>query len=143
VGLEALDSHTGEVALHDELPMDRAAQLLAEVRILGTLCNREIASEFRAELVRTLKQYVFLEPEHQVVFESICSLLPQDRISSERLAVHLNNRGFPDVDLAKYSAAALADIEDALKLSRQLGSSGRGFSEDAHYDRQRKVDQDA
>jgi hypothetical protein len=108
--------------------MDHAAQLLAEVQILGTLCNQEIAGADRAGLARTLDHYVFLAPEHQVVFESIRSLLPRDRISPERLAVHLNNRGFPDVDLARYSAAALADIEDALKLSRLLCSSERGFS---------------
>ena len=107
--------------------MDRAAQLLAEVQILGTLCNREIASGGRAELMHALEHYIFLEPEHQVICESIRSLLPRDRISPERLAVHLNNRGFPDVDLGKYSAAALADIEDALRLSRQLRSSERGF----------------
>jgi hypothetical protein len=123
--------------------MDRAAQLLAEVQILGTLCNREIAGGDRAELVRTLEHYVFLAPEHQVVFEAIRFLLPRGRISPENLAVHLNNRGFPDVDLAKYSAAALTDIGDALKLSRQLGPSGHGFGEDAHCDRERKVDQDA
>jgi hypothetical protein len=108
--------------------MDRPAQLLAEVQILGTLCNREIAGGDRAELMRALEHYVFLEPEHRVLFESIRSLLPHDRISPERLAVHLNNRGFPDVDLAKYSSAALADIGGALKLSRQLCSSERGFS---------------
>lgn len=123
--------------------MDRAAQLLAEVQILGTLCNREITSGGRAELLYALEYYVFLEPEHRVLFESICSLLPQDRISPERLAVHLNNRGFPDVDLAKYSVAALADIGDALKLSRQLCSCVPRSSADAHYDRQRKVDRDA
>jgi hypothetical protein len=103
--------------------MDRAAQMLVEVQILGTLCNQESASERGTELVRTLEHYAFLEPEHQVLFESIRALLLQDRISSERLAVHLNNRGFPDVDLEKYSAAAFTDIEDALKLSHQLGSS--------------------
>jgi hypothetical protein len=108
--------------------MDRAAQLLTEVQILGTLCSRENANERGSELVRTLEHYAFLEPEHQVVFESIRALLPQDRISSERLAVHLNNRGFPDVDLGRYFAAAFADIEDALRLSRKLGSSERGFS---------------
>jgi hypothetical protein len=103
--------------------MDRAAQLLVEVQILGTLCSQQTASEHGTELVRTLEHYDFLAPEHQVVFESIRALLAQDGISSERLAVHLNNRGFPDVDLEKYSAAAFADIADALKLSRQLGSS--------------------
>jgi hypothetical protein len=123
--------------------MDRAAQLFAEVQILGTLCNREIVSGGRAELAHTLEDYIFLEPEHRVLFESIRSLLPRDRISPEHLAVHLNNRGFPDVDLSKYSAAALADIEDALRLSHQLWSLENGSSANVPYDRQRKVDRDA
>jgi hypothetical protein len=122
--------------------MDRAAQLLAEVQILGTLCDRDIAVGDRGGLVRALEHYVFLDPEHSVVFESICFLLPQDRISPERLAVHLNNRGFPDVDLAKYSAAAIADIGYALKLSRQMCSLESRSDTGAHFDRHKKAGQD-
>lgn len=117
--------------------------MLAEVRLLGTLCNREGTSEQRTELVHTLGHYVFLEPEHQVVFESIRSLLPHDRISATRLAVHLNNRGFPDVDLEKYCAAALAEIEDALRLARQVCSLEHESGIDVHHDNRRKVERDA
>jgi hypothetical protein len=110
--------------------MDRAAQLLAEVGILGTLCNLEGSGEQRTELVHSLEQYVFVEPEHQIVFESIRSLLPHDRISAARLAVHLNNRGFPDVDLEHYYSLALSDMEDALKLARGLCSLAQGRNAD-------------
>jgi phytoene/squalene synthetase len=102
--------------------MDRLAQLTAEMQVLGTLCNREDQHEVRAELVHVLERYGFLEPEHQIVFESIRALLLRDRLSKARLAVHLNNRGFPDVDLEKYCAAAFANIEGALKLARRLCS---------------------
>src|ERR1700680_1277514 len=105
--------------------MDRAALLLTEVQILGTLCNQGGKSEQRNELVKTLDRYAFIEPEHQIVFQSIRSLLPHDRLSNARLAVHLNNRGFPDVDLEKYCAVALANIDEALKLARQLCSLTR------------------
>jgi hypothetical protein len=137
------DSHKGDIPLHAEPPTDDAAPVVAEARLLGTLCNREGTSEQRTELAHTLDHYVFLEPEHQVVFESIRSLLPHDRISTTRLAVQLNNRGFPDVDLETYCAAAFTDIEEALRLARRLCSLEHASGTHVHYDRQRKVERDA
>jgi hypothetical protein len=141
--LKTADSRTGEISLQAKPPTDGAAQLLAEVRLLGTLCNREGTIQQRAELVHALDRYVFLEPEHQVVFESIRSLLRRDTISAARLALHLNNRGFPDVDLEKYFAAALTNIEDALRLARQVCSSENGCGAQEHSDSRRKVKRDA
>ena len=122
--------------------MDRVAQLTTEVQVLGTLCNREDPRDVRAELVHVLEHYAFLEPEHQIVFESIRSLLLHDRLSKASLAVHLNNRGFPDVDLEKFCAAALANIDDALQLVRQLCSLAGGSGTQLHHDRQGKVEDD-
>jgi hypothetical protein len=122
--------------------MDRAAQLLAEVRVLGTLCKREGSSDQRIALVHALGDYLFFEPEHQVVFESIRTLLPRGRISAADLAVHLNNRGFPDVDLGKYCAAALPDVEDALQMARQLLSLGHGPGTEVRYDSKGRVKRD-
>jgi len=68
------------------------------------------------------------------VFGSIRALLLHDRLSNTHLAVHLNNRGFPDVDLEKYCAAALANIDDALKLACRLCSLTRQSGPDARYD---------
>ena len=110
--------------------MIRAAQLTSEAQILGTLCSRAYSREQSAELVNILERYTFLEPEHQIVFESICSLLLHDRLSETRLAVHLNNRGFPDVDLQKYCEAALTSVDEAVKLARRLcyeAASKHGF----------------
>ena len=122
--------------------MDRVAVLEAEVQILGTLCNQAGTSKQRAELVDTLRQYAFLDEEHQILFESIRSLLSAEPLSNTRLAVHLNNRGFPDVDLEKFCAAALANIDDALQLVRQLCSLARGSGTQLHHDRQGKVEDD-
>ena len=123
--------------------MDRAALLLTEVQILGTLCNQGGTSEQRNELVKTLDRYAFIEPEHQIVFQSIRSLLSHDRLSNARLAVQLNNRGFPDVDLEKYRAAALANIDEALKLARRLCSLANGPGADVRYDIQGKTKHDS
>jgi len=123
--------------------MDRASLLLAEGQILGTLCNQVGTSEQRNELVKILERYAFLEPEHQIVFASIRSLIRHDRLSITRLAVQLNNRGFPDVDLEKYCAAALANIDEALKLARRLCSLENGPGAEVRYDIQGKSKHDS
>jgi len=114
--------------------MDRAALLLAEAQILGTLCTQAGTVEQCNELAHTLDGYAFLEAEHQIVFGSIRALLSHDRLSNAHLAVHLNNRGFPDVDLETYCAAALANIDEALKLARRLCSLKGQSGTDARYD---------
>jgi len=114
--------------------MDRTGLLLAEFQILGTLCTQAGTVEQRNELAHTLDRYAFLEPEHQIVFGSIRALLLHDRLSNANLAVHLNNRGFPDVDLEQYCAAALANIDEALKLACRLCSAARGPGADVRYD---------
>jgi|SRR5579872_987836 len=117
--------------------MNREAQLAAEVQVLGTLCNEAVVREQRMGMLQALGRYSFLEPEHQIVFGSIRSLLLHDRLSSARLAVHLNNQGFPDVDLEKYFAAGLANFDDAFELARQLCSLEQEPGEDICYDSQR------
>jgi hypothetical protein len=128
---------------YDNLRMNRLAQLTAEVQILGTLCNREDPRDVRAALVHVLQRYAFLEPEHQIVFESIRALLLRDRLSKDRLAVHLNNRGFPDVDLEKYCAAAFSTIEEALNLARRLCSLADEPSASVGRDNQGKLKHDS
>jgi len=86
--------------------MDRAADSNDELQMLRLLCSEAASRERRLELLQSLQGHVFRDPEHQVVFESVRSLLSSDALSSERLAVHLNNRGFPDVDLKRYFPAA-------------------------------------
>jgi len=93
---------------------------IVEIEILGTLVKQTGTIGQRAELVRTLDRHVFVEPEHRVIFESIRSLLPRGGFSEEQLAVHLNNRGFPDVDLEKYVAAGHANIGTVLQLADRL-----------------------
>src|ERR1700690_3021924 len=105
--------------------MDRSKSSLVEIEMIGTLINRVGTNAQRTELVRTLENYAFVEPEHRIVFESIGFLLTRDRVSKENLAVHLNNRGFPDVDLEKYIAAGSANIEPLLQVAARLNPSGQ------------------
>jgi hypothetical protein len=120
--------------------MDRAALLLVEIQILGTLCSQTGTLDQRNELASILGHYAFLEPEHEIVFGSIRSLLVHDGLSNARLAVHLNNRGFPDVDLEKYCTAGLPSIDEALKLAVRLRSLTQKAGQDVRYDGQGKIE---
>jgi hypothetical protein len=122
----------------DESPVERLTQSLAETQVLGTLLSRVGTHEQRKELAQILEHYEFLEPEHQVVFASIRALLARDRLGLTNLAVHLNNRGFPDVDLDKYREEGLPNIDEALGVARRLVSMARRSGDDARYDHQGK-----
>jgi hypothetical protein len=54
------------------------------------------------------------------VFESLCALSGRKEISAAVFAVHLNNRGFPDLDLEKYFVAAPPSVEQALARVDEL-----------------------
>jgi hypothetical protein len=102
-GLDLLERNsTGAVA------MDRETQFANELETLRALCDESITRESRQRLMQSLVQVAFIEPQHQVVFESICALFPRGPISGAQLRVHLNNRGFPDTDVEKYFQPATA-----------------------------------
>lgn len=85
--------------------MDRAANSKNELQWLHILCCEATSREHQLELLQSLQDHVFQYTEHQVVFESVRFLILRGALSAERLTVHLNNRGFPDVDLKKYFQA--------------------------------------
>jgi hypothetical protein len=82
--------------------MNRIAKSEDELQFLRTLCDESTPRPHRLELLKSLEGHLFLAPEHQIVFESIGFLFPCGGVSAARLAVHLNNRGFPDVDVTIY-----------------------------------------
>jgi hypothetical protein len=88
--------------------MDRDTQFATELHTLRALCDEAAPPEERQKLMESLSRHAFIEPEHQVVFESIRALFPRGPISMVQLRVHLNNRGFPDTDVEKYFQAAPA-----------------------------------
>ncbi len=85
--------------------MKRTTQLSAELRALCTLCDPAMSGKLRQNLLASLEGHKFLEPESQAIFESIRALAGSGPISRERLAQHLNNRGFPDIDIERYFLA--------------------------------------
>jgi hypothetical protein len=89
--------------------MDCTKHSAADLAILQKICDASLSQEKRSALVQSLQNYAFLDAEHQVVFESIRFLLSRGPVSPARLAVHLNNRGFPDVSMEKYFPATMAN----------------------------------
>lgn len=85
--------------------MNSVTQSDQELRTLRELCDTANSRERRLELLKSLDRSQFLDHEHQVVFESICFVLARTEVSKNRLAVNLNNRGFPDIELEKYLPA--------------------------------------
>lgn len=86
--------------------MDRDKTVSLEIQTLRTLCDEKISREERLGRLNSLSQHDFLTPEQQVVFESVCVLLRWGSISASQLRVHLNNRGFPDIDVETYFPGA-------------------------------------
>jgi hypothetical protein len=107
----------------DPSDTERSARLATEIEVLRGLCSAEASQGQKHELVRVLGDYFFIEPEHQIVFESIALLHQKRELSLPLLAVHLNNRGFPDIGLEKYFVAAPQKMETALRRARELSAS--------------------
>lgn len=82
--------------------MDRERTLRDELRILRTLCDETVPREQRTQLLNSCHIDSFVEPEHQIVFESIRMLFPLGPITPAQLLVHLTRRGFPDTEVEKY-----------------------------------------
>ena len=87
-------------------------QVDAELDLLRALCNGRGTRERTIALVQALASYRFTEAEHQIVFESARDLLTRHALSVATLVLHLNNRGFPDLNLEKYFVAMPPNIED-------------------------------
>ncbi len=96
-------------ALSASVFMDHESKIPAELQALRALCREDTPSADREQIIKALSAHSFVDPERQVVFESVCLLLARGGVSPERLRVHLNNRGFPDTDVEKYFQPAPPD----------------------------------
>jgi hypothetical protein len=113
----------GEDIRQSQTGLVGADRLAVELAVLRALCGGARTTQQRLALHESLAGYRFSEPEHQVVFESLCALSGRKEISAAVLAVHLNNRGFPDLDLEKYFVAAPPSVEQALARVEELRSA--------------------
>jgi hypothetical protein len=113
----------GDDIRQSQTGLDGADRLALEAEVLRALCGGAGTTEQRRALHESLAGYRFSEPEHQVVFESLCAMSGRREISAAVLAVHLNNRGFPDLDFEKYFVAAPPSVEQALARVDELRSA--------------------
>jgi hypothetical protein len=80
----------------------RASGIAGEIETLRRFCDETLSRDERRRQIESLAADGFSVPEHQVVYESIRALWSKGPITVERLRVHLNNRGFPDIDVGNY-----------------------------------------
>ena len=92
----------------------------AELEVLRALTNGSTGAADYGRIVRLVHGYHFRDAEYQVVFESLREISENEPISFSRLAVHLNNRGFPDIDLDKYFEGTHVDLTQGIALARTL-----------------------
>ena len=102
--------------------LDGTGRPLLELDLLRALCGGTGTPEQRQTLLQAVARCRLAEPEFQVVFESLCALSGRKELSAELLGVHLNNRGFPDVDMEKYFVAEPPSVEEALARLDELSS---------------------
>lgn len=88
--------------------MDQDSQRRFELQALRSLCDNMASDAAHQSAMHSLERHNFVEPEHEIVFQSLRALWPRGPVSAERLRVHLTNRGFPDTDVEKYFNIALA-----------------------------------
>ena len=90
----------------------------------STRCARCAMNKERVEqrmaLCQALGNYQFAEPDQQIVFESVRELLNRNALSKDALTVHLNNRGFPDINLERYFVAGAPSADDSLAGMREF-----------------------
>jgi hypothetical protein len=109
--------------------VDRESQLAAEFKALCTLCDEATPRKLKENLIKSLGPRAFKEPQHQIVFESICALFPRGPITSSQLQIHLNNRGFPDTDVEKYFSSAASQSTSASDTEKNDGAADKPRSE--------------
>jgi len=100
--------------------MTRELRIAAERNILRGLCCAARGSAVRNKIIRLLRDYSFLEPEHHAVFQAIRTFSPRAAISVRQLTVKLNNLGFPDIELENYFASAGVSDNALLAEARRL-----------------------
>lgn len=110
--------------------MDRETQIANEFQALRALGDEDIPRVERHRIVESLSRHTFIEPEHQVVFQSMLAIFSRGPITVEQLRVHLNNRGFPDTDVEKYfqSETAANSIEMPSNPILEQITAERSFS---------------
>jgi hypothetical protein len=68
-------------------------------KLLAALCEPTLDAETRATIVRRLKTYRFIEPDHVVIYRALSGMTTVDGHAKQELTQAVTRLGFPDVDL--------------------------------------------
>lgn len=97
-----------------------------ELEILRALSTRRLQGRARAEAFEILAGYSFVEPIHQVIFDALREIPAENpQVLREQLAVRLNNKGFPDLDLESFFAPPELTAAQAAAQIRALSSADK------------------
>ncbi len=95
--------------------------LQAERNVLRALCQSAARSDVLARSITLLAHYRFREPAHQIVFDALRELGHRSgRQIRELLAVRLNNKGFPDLNLEPFFEPSPVSPAHVFSLIRAL-----------------------
>jgi hypothetical protein len=85
--------------------------LTAELRVLRAFCRQPSAPP--KSLLARLKNYPWVEPDHEVVYRAICAAAQANIVVTQELLSGFATRaGFPDLDWEKYFSQAASDSTD-------------------------------
>lgn len=93
-------------------------QILKNERaVLAALCQGKLLRADWDEAVARLATYRFADAVHQLVFDTLGEMNTSDaQVIREQLAVRLNNKGFPDLDLEGFFSAQNLDAKQVVDL---------------------------
>jgi hypothetical protein len=117
----------------DELETRRRI-IEAERNALRALCQDTCDGSVRAQGMRILTSYPFVDAVHQLLFDTLREIPSADpEVIRAQLPTRLNNRGFPDLDMETFFEAHGLSTAEAIALMRNLcdRSSAAARSTDA------------
>jgi hypothetical protein len=80
----------------------RELRIDAEWKLLAALCHSTLTADERATILRRLKDHVFAEPDHEVVYRALAATPEADTSDAlQRLTQAVTRMGFPDLDLSE------------------------------------------
>jgi hypothetical protein len=84
-----------------------------EHRLLGALCTSSLTFEDRSDILRSLVDYNWVNPDHRVIYEALRRSRHRDSAAlREHISAEITRLGFPDIEIEPFFApCALTEIE--------------------------------
>jgi hypothetical protein len=107
--------------MHDTVHGSTASRIEAERKLLAALCQPWRRTEMREHILRNLKTYRFVVPDHDVVYRAIIKLPAGDNADLlGALTQAVTRLGFPDLDVREIVEEPAPSDEEVTSLLAQL-----------------------